>query len=301
MTGSADGNSNWVTLPGGDENWRVRQAIHAIRRNIQKKKRLLRILKIRSALGATAGTIAPLSLLSGIAISVELNRRGLGPVAGTATAVWLPLLLSSIAVLIWLSFTDVTVPSVNNTRLIVDREDVEQELALLLDQFHFLSAQTRSSVTEQRALYRENIREVIDEYATLSRRYRRRHNALHALVTIGSASIAAVAALDPGLNWQKKVIIGISFVVTCASGFSGYYKFRERSYFLQQSADAVEEELNAALLGVGEYSDFSPQQNEELLARFAQRVEALRNEQRRRQQQLDQPAEQSTSTQQPQQ
>lgn len=301
MTDSADGNSTQVTLSVNGENLRAREFIHGIRRNIQEKRRLLRILKIRSILGVTAGTIGPLSLLSGIAISVELNRRGLGSVAGTATAIWLPLLLSSIAVLIWLALSDVTVPSVNNTELIVKREDLEQELAILLDQLHFLGARTHSSVTDQRALYRENIHEVIDEYAALSRRYRRRHNSLHALITIGSASIAAVAALDPGLNWQKKVIIGISFVVTCASGFSGYYKFRERSYFLQQSADAIEEELNAALLGVGDYSDFSPHQNEELLARFAQRVESLRNEQRRRQQQLDQPAEQSTYTPQPQQ
>jgi hypothetical protein len=301
MTDSADGSSTRVTLSVNGENLRAREVIHGIRRNIQEKRRLLRILRIRSILGVTAGTVGPLSLLSGIAVSVELNRRGLGSVAGTATAIWLPLLLSSIAVLIWLALSDVTVPSVNNSALIVTREDLEQELAILLDQLHFLSARTHSSVTDQRALYRENIHEVIDEYAALSRRYRRRHNSLHALITIGSASIAAVAALDPGLNWQKKVIIGISFVVTCASGFSGYYKFRERSYFLQQSADAIEEELNAALLGVGEYSDFSPHQHEELLARFAQRVESLRNEQRRRQQQLDQPAEQSTSTPQPQQ
>ncbi|WP_432040421.1 SLATT domain-containing protein [Streptomyces cucumeris] len=301
MTDSADGNSTQAALSVNGENLRARELIHVIRRNIQEKRRLLRILKVRSILGVTAGTVGPLSLLSGIAISVELNRRGFGSVAGTATAIWLPLLLSSIAVLIWLTLSDVTVPSVNNTGLIVKREDLEQELAILLDQLHFLSARTHSSVTDQRALYRENIHEVIDEYAALSRRYRRRHNSLHALITIGSASIAAVAALDPGLNWQKKVIIGISFVVTCASGFSGYYKFRERSYFLQQSADAIEEELNAALLGVGEYNDFSPHQNEELLARFAQRVESLRNEQRRRQQQLDQPAEQSTSTPQPQQ
>ncbi|MFH8371853.1 SLATT domain-containing protein [Streptomyces sp. NPDC018031] len=301
MTDSGHTNSTQGTLSASGEDLRAREAIHNIRRNIQEKKRLLRVLKFRSILGVAAGMLAPLSLLSGIAVSVELNRRDLGSVAGTATAIWLPLLLSSIVVLIWLAGSDVTVTSANNTELIVDREDLERDLAILLDQLHFLSARTHSSVTEQRALYRENAHEVIDDYAALSRRYRRRHNSLHALITLGSASIAAVAALDPGLNWQKKVIIGISFVVTCASGFSGYYKFRERSYFLQQSADAIEEELNAALLGVGEYSNFSPHQNEELLAHFAQRVESLRNEQRRRQQQLDQPAEQSTSTQQPQQ
>ncbi|WP_307659341.1 hypothetical protein [Streptomyces sp. V1I1] len=29
--------------------------------------------------------------------------------------------------------------------------------------------------------------------------------------------------------------------------FTGYYKFRERSYFLQQTADAIEEEANASV------------------------------------------------------
>jgi hypothetical protein len=38
--------------------------------------------------------------------------------------------------------------------------------------------------------------------------------------------------------------------------FTGYYKFRERSYFHQQTADAIEREANAVPLGIGPYSEF---------------------------------------------
>ncbi|MFB7076412.1 hypothetical protein [Streptomyces sp. NPDC056308] len=47
---------------------------------------------------------------------------------------------------------------------------------------------------------------------------------------------------------------------------------------------------------MGEYLEYGSDQEDQALARFTQRVENLRNEQRRRQQQLDQPAEQTAST-----
>ncbi|MGW3943646.1 hypothetical protein [Streptomyces phaeochromogenes] len=75
-----------------------------------------------------------------------------------------------------------------------------------------------------------------------------------------------------------------------AAMFTGYYKFRERSYFLQQTADAIEEEVNAGTLGIGPYSEFGDVGEVEALKFFTQRVEGHRNEQRRRQQQLDQAA-----------
>lgn len=62
---------------------------------------------------------------------------------------------------------------------------------------------------------------------------------------------------------------------------------------MRQTADAIEEETNALALGVGEYRHFTQDQGDEALAVFTQRVEALRNEQRRREQQLDQPADQT--------
>ncbi|WP_327425768.1 MULTISPECIES: SLATT domain-containing protein [unclassified Streptomyces] len=85
----------------------------------------------------------------------------------------------------------------------------------------------------------------------------------------------------------------ISFAITVVAMFTGYYKFRERSYFLQQTADAIEEEVNAVRLGIGPYSEYGPGREDEALKLFTQRVEDHRNEQRRRQQQLDQPADQT--------
>ncbi|MFB7225720.1 SLATT domain-containing protein [Streptomyces sp. NPDC056227] len=115
---------------------------------------------------------------------------------------------------------------------------------------------------------------------------------------IGSASTTTIAALDTGkeLTWQSVTLTVISFAITVAAMFTGYYKFRKRSYFLQQTADAIEEEANAVTLGIGPYSEVG---EVEALKLFTQRVEGHRNEQRRRQQQLDQPSDQAAPSSQP--
>jgi hypothetical protein len=82
--------------------------------------------------------------------------------------------------------------------------------------------------------------------------------------------------------------VAFSFTVGLAAGFMGYFKFRERSFYLQQTADAIEAEDNAMTLGIGEYQKLAWP---EALAKLVDRIEYLRNEQRRRQQQLDQPVE----------
>ncbi|WP_203233617.1 hypothetical protein [Streptomyces niveus] len=87
--------------------------------------------------------------------------------------------------------------------------------------------------------------------------------------------------------------------ITLAAMFTGYYKFRERSYFLQQTADAIEEEANAVRLGIYPYREFDDDREAEALKLFTQCVEDHRNEQRRRQQQLDQPSDQTAPASQP--
>jgi len=76
------------------------------------------------------------------------------------------------------------------------------------------------------------------------------------------------------------------FSITLASAFTGCYKYRERSYFLRQTAAAIKEELNAVMLDIGDYSQFIKEQEDQALAKFTQRVEVLCYEQRRREQQL---------------
>lgn len=158
-----------------------------------------------------------------------------------------------------------------------------------------LSALVQAPLRERRGLYREDVTEVVVQYQREGRRYRRVHNALQSLVMVGSTAMTTLAALEARVwNWQTILVIALGFSVTLASAFTGYYKYRERSYFLRQTADAIEEEVNALSLGVGAYQEFGPDQEDQALALFTQRVEALRNEQRRREQQLDQPADQAS-------
>jgi hypothetical protein len=167
--------------------------------------------------------------------------------------------------------------------------EVKERLEDLEEGVRILSASFSPSLSQRRSPYRENLSGVIEQYRAESRRYRSVHNSLQSLIMVGSAAVTTLAALEAKeCTWPTASMIVLGFCVTIATAFTGYFKYRERSYFLQQTADAIEEEANALTLGVGEYLT---RPEEEALALFTQRVETLRHDQRRRQQQLDQPAE----------
>ncbi|WP_053698438.1 DUF4231 domain-containing protein [Streptomyces sp. NRRL F-5755] len=171
---------------------------------------------------------------------------------------------------------------------------MRDRLASKREELRRKSAGAHPPLTERRRMYREDTVEVIARYMGESRHYRRVHNGLQSLIMVGSTAVTTVAALSPeDWSWQKLTVVGLGFCVTLASAFTGYYNYRERGYFLRQTADSIEEELNALMLGIGEYRQFSEAQEDEALAKFIERVEALRSEQRRREQQLDQPADQA--------
>ena len=179
---------------------------------------------------------------------------------------------------------------------------IEESLEKDRDALRFLGAFSYPSLAQRRSLYREDVADIVEQYQADSLKYRRTHNYLQVLIMVGSAATTTIAALDSGREptWQSLTLTALGFAITLAAAFTGYYKYRERSYFLQQTADAIEEESNAVALGIGPYAEFGTDQEEQALARFTQRVEDLRNEQRRRQQQLDQPAEQAGPAGQPQ-
>ncbi|WP_326615144.1 DUF4231 domain-containing protein (plasmid) [Streptomyces scopuliridis] len=175
---------------------------------------------------------------------------------------------------------------------------LEDDLEVLHLTERVMNAALPQSLMLRRNVYREDVASLVEQYEADSRRYRSIHNRLQTLIMVGSASTTTIAALDTGkeLTWQGLTLTFTSFAITVAAMFTGYYKFRERSYFLQQTADAIDEEANAVALGIGPYSDFGPGQEQEAMKLFTQRVEDHRNEQRRRQQQLDQPSDQAAPT-----
>ncbi len=68
------------------------------------------------------------------------------------------------------------------------------------------------------------------------------------------------------------------------------FRFRETGHNLQLTADAVEYEISCATKGIYGYKDLS---EKEVYTKLAEEVERLINEQRKRQQQLEQSSDTS--------
>ncbi len=138
--------------------------------------------------------------------------------------------------------------------------------------------------------YLEEVPETIKKFRIESKSYRREANISQILIIVGSVLTTSVSsAVGFGLNDILRWIApAISIVVTISAGLTAYFKFRERSFNLQQTADTIEQEYVAVGLGISYYRDKKPQ---EALQLFAERVELLKDEQKKRQQQLEQPPE----------
>ena len=105
--------------------------------------------------------------------------------------------------------------------------------------------------------------------------------------SFGATGASGVAALAPAVRW---VTMGVTFAVGAASGFAGYYKFRERSFYLQQTADALEQEMASYDLGIGRYKRFD-RDPEGSLGEFVEEAHRLKTEQKKREQNLEQSPE----------
>ncbi|MFI0860375.1 DUF4231 domain-containing protein [Streptomyces smyrnaeus] len=218
-----------------------------------------------------------------------------------AGAVWVTLApdsATSVAIPGAVLFACVAVSVIVNDRGLEGRAALEMKTEELRESLRRLNAHERPSLTERRRLYREDVAGIAEQYQADSRKYRRVHNSLQSLIMIGSVGTTTIAAFDIGkqLTWQSVSLTAISSAIALAAAFAGYYKYRERSYFLQRTADDIEKEATAVTLGIGPYGDLEHDQEQEALKLLTQRVEDLRNEQRPRQQQLDQPAEQAPPT-----
>jgi|GEM_PF-6431077 len=136
--------------------------------------------------------------------------------------------------------------------------------------------------------YRESVPDFVTEYRASANHYRRVHNIFQAVVIIGSIAASTVSSAGTSIPSLRWVGVGLTMSVGISAGFTGYFKFKERSLYLQQTSDAIEHEYQASELSLRHYRGKSEREN---LIALAEEVERLRQEQRQREQQLDQPAE----------
>lgn len=150
-----------------------------------------------------------------------------------------------------------------------------------------------SSMLESQLAYRDNIPNLIAEYRKRAAYYRRIHSWLQSVVIIGSIAASSITSLAIAVEQVQWIAAVVTFAVGVAAGFIGYFKFRERSMYLRQTADAIEYEWQAAELRIRHYRGLK---TSKALAHLIETVEAMREEQRKREQQLEQPADESHRT-----
>ncbi|WP_405886876.1 DUF4231 domain-containing protein [Streptomyces longwoodensis] len=163
------------------------------------------------------------------------------------------------------------------------------DLELALERKRLSAASIDLPSETRRHVYRETVPVAIDQYRSAGLRYRRVHNYFQSVIIVGSLATSTAASLAETPAPYKWITVGTSFSVGLAAGFTGYFKFRERSFYLQQTADSIEEEYGAVNLKIGRYMGTTD--DEAALLEFTERVETLKADQRRRQQQLDQPTQ----------
>jgi Protein of unknown function (DUF4231) len=137
--------------------------------------------------------------------------------------------------------------------------------------------------------YRDELPAVVATLRKEADRYRRWHNFFQGIIIIGSVATSAITTASVSYEQARWIAVGVSAVVGLSAGFTGYFKYRERSFNLQQTADSIEREYESVELRVGRY--FNYKSEADAYKEFANFVENIRDEQSKRQQQLDQPTE----------
>jgi hypothetical protein len=167
--------------------------------------------------------------------------------------------------------------------------DLELSLARLRDERKLLVASVDTPSKVRRVTYKEDAYADIETFRTDSRRYRNVNNMLQGVLIVGSLAATGVAGISGQVQELRWVTLGLTFAVGISSGFMGYFKYKERSFYLQQTADAIESEWEAIEIGVGRYKKCETE--DEALADFVEEVHRLKSEQKKRQQNLEQPPE----------
>ncbi|MGJ7415394.1 DUF4231 domain-containing protein [Streptomyces cinereoruber] len=140
-------------------------------------------------------------------------------------------------------------------------------------------------------IYREASLDLIAQYRKSANNNRRIHNFFQLVIITGSIATSTLTAMNEGSNLALRIITStLSALVGISAGVTGYFKFRERGYNLQSTADDIEKHYNASQFMLDDYagSDGAPLSEGERLRRFAGFVERLKEEQRKRELQLEQ-------------
>lgn len=106
--------------------------------------------------------------------------------------------------------------------------ELELKIARLRDERKVIAADADLEIRVRRVAYRDSAYDDIRTLRKESSRYRRVNNVLQAILIVGSLAATGASAIIgeyPTIRW---VTLGITFTVGMASGFMGYFKYKEK-------------------------------------------------------------------------
>ena len=106
------------------------------------------------------------------------------------------------------------------------------------------------------------------------------------ILSILVASLTSGLGKTAQLSWVNSSWLTpiLSIMISILTGIMGYFKFRDRGYNAQLTADAIEAEKKDFDLGINDYEG----KKEEMRSTFTKRIQYLITEQNKRQLQLEQ-------------
>jgi hypothetical protein len=135
-------------------------------------------------------------------------------------------------------------------------------------------------------IYRESSLDTIASYRAQAGRNRRVHNSFQLVITTGSIAASTLTAMNGGSNAILSVVTSsLSALVGISAEITGYFKFRERGTTSQSTADEIEKNYNASAFQLGDYKGLG---EDSRLILYAGTVEKVKEEQRKREIQLEQ-------------
>ncbi len=139
--------------------------------------------------------------------------------------------------------------------------------------------------------YKNQLPHLITGYQRESNRYRRIHYTTQIMIILASLLVSGLTSGLTGLigiGGNAWIAPTLSLLVSFMTALTALFRFRDRGFNLQQTADSIEFEMSASELRIFDYKGLT---DEQALCELAERTERLKNEQRKRQQQLEQASE----------
>jgi hypothetical protein len=173
--------------------------------------------------------------------------------------------------------------------------DLELNMALLRERRR--SHPGLASV-DHKTQYQDDIYYYVEELRSRGVRSRKANNTTQIITIVGSLAATGLGGLAISIDSLALISPIITFIVGTASGVAAIYKFKDRSFYAQQTANAIDQEVDAYNLRIGRYkpSGTSAGEGVRLQAILLEEVHRLRTEQENREQNLDQPTQKSTSS-----